>query len=132
MKTVSVGDENGTALQGATLQSRLKHITDQLSQIQKAIESDPTSVGAFASDRDALVDAAQAVVAASKGPVDAIMDTMVMTAQMTAMRLFISWKVFEAIPSQGSISFEELGVKVKGDPALLGMSMAVAESDLSY
>ncbi len=52
-------------------------------------------------------------------PTDHIMGVFSNMGIISAIRLFQSWKVFDTIPTEGSISFAELAEKIGAEEALL-------------
>jgi len=55
-------------------------------------------------------------------PEEQMLEDSIKSAEMVSKHLFSLWGAFEAIPTEGSISLEELGRIVKCDPKLLGKS----------
>jgi O-methyltransferase domain len=69
--------------------------------------------------------AAQLVVALTQKPEDVWFDQSVIMTEFPAIRLFMKWKAFENIPSEGSISYKELAEKCEVQEALLSKNFVV-------
>lgn len=70
---------------------------------------------------------AQDILQTTQQPLEHLMGALVLIVQFTALRLFVKWKVFENIPTQGPISYEELAGKVGADEALISESSRLIE-----
>ncbi|KAK3382753.1 S-adenosyl-L-methionine-dependent methyltransferase [Lasiosphaeria ovina] len=68
-----------------------------------------------------VLEAARAIIGAVEAPTDLLMQWVPSVTQLTAVRLFNQWKVFDAIPTESgsSISYKELAEKVNADVILL-------------
>lgn len=73
-------------------------------------------------DRVAVSSTAQEMLRAVQQPMEQLMASFSFMVQFTAMRLFVKWKVFETLPSQGTISYKELAEKVGAEEALISKS----------
>ena len=91
----------------------LIHQIDEVTSSLYQLEIEPKQLAALAASAEALMITA-------KTPTDRIMDTLVNIASITAMRLFIDWKVFENIPLNRTISYTELAGKVEAEPSIIG------------
>ncbi|CAK7231322.1 hypothetical protein SEUCBS140593_007886 [Sporothrix eucalyptigena] len=88
-------------------------------------ESLLTSVTAKATVVDALKGAIEAV----QNPQDAFLDTMVLISRIVALRIFVKWKVFDAIPAEESITYADLAAKVNSDTEIIRRFAWVLISD---
>jgi hypothetical protein len=66
----------------------------------------------------ALKDAIEAV----QNPQDAFIDQMVLVSRLVALRISVKWKVFDAVPATGAITYAELAAKVDSDEELVSTS----------
>lgn len=66
-----------------------------------------------------LSNTGHSILRATEEPGEQLMDSIVGTVQIAAMRLFVKWKVFENIPMQGDISYGDLAAKVGAETALI-------------
>lgn len=62
---------------------------------------------------------AQQILTTSKEPTPDWMDRMISVMELAALKLFLEWKAFEAIPQQGTILYTELAEKVEADEPLI-------------
>ncbi|KAH6688484.1 O-methyltransferase [Plectosphaerella plurivora] len=69
--------------------------------------------------RDSIVNAAQAIIDAARPPQPQWMNQSAACAEFVALRLFIEWGAFEAIPLEGNISYEALAEKIDADMQLV-------------
>ena len=69
--------------------------------------------------RRKVIDAAQRILDSVMGPQERWLRMCQQTATYTASHLFYEWGVFEAIPTQGSISYQEVAAKTDTEEALL-------------
>ncbi|KAK3329856.1 S-adenosyl-L-methionine-dependent methyltransferase [Apodospora peruviana] len=72
-------------------------------------------------ERGKVIKAARGVIDAIKQPADEFIEWLTVLGPMTALRLFLKWKVFENIPTADNtnISYQELADKVGGDVQLI-------------
>ena len=93
-----------------------------LELLQKAaqlIAADPNALQSAPDVRSDIVKTASQLVAVTQNPMEHFMGFLTNLAQVTVIRLFIKWGVFENIPSEGSISFQKLSEIVGADLGLL-------------
>lgn len=69
--------------------------------------------------RNKIVAAAQAIIEAARPPQPQWMNQSAACAEFVALRLFIDWGAFEAIPIEGSITYQELADKVDAEVQLV-------------
>lgn len=105
-------------LDSRSMADHMGSLAQQLATTAESIRSNPASLESLEKERSKLVESAQALLKVLK-PADPIMDWMVTLVQFTAIRLFIGWKVFEAIPSDGSISHSDLAAKIGAEVPLI-------------
>lgn len=72
--------------------------------------------------RDSIVNAAQAIIDAARPPQPQWMNQSAACAEFVALRLFIEWGAFEAIPLEGTISYQALAEKIDADMQLVRTS----------
>lgn len=97
----------------AALADTLDNLSKTLAEASKSLRdgSSPsllTSVTRKAEVAGALKDTIEAI----QNPQDAFLDQMVLVSRLVALRIFVKWKVFDAIPATGSITYAELAAKV--------------------
>lgn len=83
---------------------------------------DVRSGGTLASPekRRRLVDTLKGVLGMVHSPQEDLMNILSGFCQIAVVRFFIKWKVFENIPSDGTIPYKELAVAVGADTSLIG------------
>lgn len=69
--------------------------------------------------RAKILEATRRIQLLTKDPGDEWTDMVYASTLMTAKRLFCDWGVFDAIPTEGTISFAELAAKVDAEEMLL-------------
>jgi hypothetical protein len=99
-------------------------LADATAQLNAVVGEFTASAGPPGSDVDKaqrrkIIDAASKILAAAKDPADEWMDVTAQVALFTANHLLSEWKVFDAIPLDGSISYAELAEKTDCDVVLL-------------
>lgn len=99
-----------------TIAERLQSITQQLTELSKDIQHDPTVLG---NGRTSLYEAAKVLLQTISQPMDFITNTMTGLGQFTAVRLFIEWKVFDTIPDEGSITYADLASNIGAEEELI-------------
>ncbi|KAK1449231.1 O-methyltransferase [Colletotrichum melonis] len=102
-------------------------------EVNAALQSFVTSPGPSGGDLDKgqrrrIIDAANKLINAVKDPGDEWFDATAQVAQLGANRLFWEWKVYDHIPSDGSISYGELAKKVDADVSLIRRTGGVLTS----
>ncbi|PNY29510.1 Demethylsterigmatocystin 6-O-methyltransferase [Tolypocladium capitatum] len=110
-----------------SMASRMDSLAQQLSATAERVRDSPASLDGSEKERSKLVEYAEALLKVLK-PADPVMDAAVTLVQLTAIRLFIGWKAFEAIPSNGSISQSDLAAKVGAEVPLITRLAAVLVS----
>ncbi|KAL1888090.1 hypothetical protein Sste5346_009777 [Sporothrix stenoceras] len=66
-----------------------------------------------------LLGALKGAIEAIQNPQDAFLDQMVHVSRLVAMRIFIKWKVFDAVPTTGSITYANLAAKVNAEEEIV-------------
>jgi hypothetical protein len=99
----------------------IKSAIEQLNNTAAQLTDSPHDGGDLDDgQRQAIINAAERVLAAAKTPTEHWVDPSVQTTLLAAVRLFYEWKVWDEIPLEGSISYAELASKVDTNPSLLG------------
>ena len=101
----------------ASLADKLESWAKALTETAQSIRDSPGEV--TRDDRSRLSETAHGILRATQQPGDQLVDSFIGVVQLTAVRLFIKWNVFEKIPEQGSISYEELAAKVGAHTSLI-------------
>ncbi|OLN97441.1 Demethylsterigmatocystin 6-O-methyltransferase 1 [Colletotrichum chlorophyti] len=100
------------ALQAATEELRLA-VGDFLTK------SDTSEAQLDAAKRLKVINAAEKILATVKEPIHQWLDMSAHTVLITASRLFSDWGAFDAIPAEGSISYDDLAEEVNAEASLL-------------
>lgn len=66
-----------------------------------------------------ITEAAQTIHSAAKSPASLGMEAISQLSLIAANRIFWEWKVFDAIPRDGSITYAELAAKVDADLSVI-------------
>ena len=98
--------------------NHMDSLAQQLTTTAESIRSNPASLEKLEKEQADLIRSAETLLKVLKHT-DPLMDSMVTLIQFTAIRLFIGWKVFEAIPSSGSISQSDLAAKIGAETPLI-------------
>lgn len=108
----------GDASNPAAFRDDLQRLTPQL--LETVLQySASTDAEHEAEGRNKIVAAAQAIVEAARPPQPQWMNQSAACAEFVALRLFIEWGAFEAIPLEGSITYQELADKIDADMQLV-------------
>ncbi|POR37888.1 Demethylsterigmatocystin 6-O-methyltransferase, partial [Tolypocladium paradoxum] len=102
-----------------SMAGHMDSLAQQLAATAERLRDNPASLDSLEEKRSKLVESAEALLRVLK-PADPIMDAMVTLIQFTAIRLFVGWKAFEAIPSDGAISHSDLGSSTGTKPRIGG------------
>lgn len=99
------------------------NFADQLDAWAKTLSDTAQSIrraGSVSMDHRVTTSAvAQDILKTMQSPIEHLMGSLIMMVQLAAMRLFVKWKVFETMPTQGPISYKSLASKVGADEALI-------------
>lgn len=106
--------------QNAPLADQLESLAKSLTETAQSVRDSPDGVSP--SHRLQLSNASHSILRSVQQPGEQLMEAMVTVVQITVMRLFIKWKVFETIPLQGNISYVELAAKAGADTSLISES----------
>lgn len=106
--------------------SQLDSLIEQLGQTTKAIQDDPAFFQSLPEQRLKLLKATQELYKTTQQAMEACMEFLIGMAQVTVIRLFIKWKVFEAIADHGPISFSSLAEKAGADVTLISTCQVFA------
>lgn len=75
--------------------------------------------------RSSIVRSAQEIIKkVGRIPEEQMLEDSIKAAEMVSKNLFSLWGAFEGIPTEGSISIEELATTVKCDAKLLGKALS--------
>ncbi|THC89803.1 hypothetical protein EYZ11_010742 [Aspergillus tanneri] len=97
--------------------SELDSLSQQLQAAAESIRRSPASANATDRELSKLAECAEGLLRAIK-PADPL-DALVVLVQLTAVRLFIDWQVFEVIPTNGSIQYSEIAAIACADVSLI-------------
>lgn len=111
---------------------QLTAVTDELNLAVQEYVTKPqgSQTDVDNSQRRHIIDAAHKILNAVQDPADSWVDMTANAAMYTATRLFCDWKVFDAIPLEGSVSYAELGEKTETEESLLSMESLPSRSRL--
>uniref|UniRef100_A0A8H7NEE4 O-methyltransferase domain-containing protein n=1 Tax=Bionectria ochroleuca TaxID=29856 RepID=A0A8H7NEE4_BIOOC len=98
---------------------RLESLTQQLAELSAELQGNPEHFKAYNDELTNLAQASAKLLGSIQSPSIYINSMITQMAHFTALRLFIEWGVFDAIPSQGFVSPEDLAKKVKVDVQLI-------------
>ncbi|CAG9949974.1 unnamed protein product [Clonostachys rosea f. rosea IK726] len=98
---------------------RLESLTQQLAELSAELQGNPEHFKAYNDELTNLAQASAKLLGSIQSPSMYINSMITQMAHFTALRLFIEWGVFDAIPSQGFVSPEDLAKKVKVDVQLI-------------
>lgn len=101
----------------SALANKMDALAQKLISSANAIRS--TQSQTPAQDHSGIIESADDLLQDLKEPMDHIMGLMVSLSKFCAMRLFIKWGLFDKIPSEGAISYEELASGIGADTALI-------------
>ncbi|KAL4770673.1 S-adenosyl-L-methionine-dependent methyltransferase [Aspergillus nidulans var. acristatus] len=104
---------------GNALQSQLEDLSAQLAD---AIEASPSHSAYGHSSRQSrhrVASIAKAIVNTVTLPEERWLDQSTTFCEILAIRLFMHWGVFDLIPAEGSVSYEELASHLNADPSLI-------------
>ncbi|ODA80430.1 hypothetical protein RJ55_03388 [Drechmeria coniospora] len=96
----------------------LGSLAKQLAAATESIRNDPAVLDKAENERAELIRAAEALLTTIK-PADPMLEGHMAMVQFTVVRLFVGWKVFEAIPLEGSILYSDLAAAVQAEALLL-------------
>ncbi|XP_044719877.1 o-methyltransferase domain-containing protein [Hirsutella rhossiliensis] len=99
--------------------AKLESLIQQLAETTESIRNNPASFHASTNQHARLADALQVLRAETRQPTDVVLDLLPHLAELTVLRLFIKWKVFENIPADGEISFRDLASKLGAETNLI-------------
>lgn len=113
----------GDSSNGAVFRDDLQRLTPQL--LETVLQySASTNADQEAEGRNKIVAAAQAIIEAARPPQPQWMNQSAACAEFVALRLFIEWGAFEAIPLEGTIGYQDLADKIGADMQLVRMCYA--------
>ncbi|CAK7229134.1 hypothetical protein SCUCBS95973_007117 [Sporothrix curviconia] len=104
----------------AALADKLDSLAATLTEASKILRAGSSaSLLASATHKADVLAALKAGIEAVQSPQDAFLDTMVTTSCLVAKRIFVKWKLFDAIPVTGSITYATLAAKVDADTEIV-------------
>ncbi|KAK7727186.1 hypothetical protein SLS63_007237 [Diaporthe eres] len=115
---------NGHACAAAARAATISDVKEGMDQLNAAVQGfsasdDGVGDAVDKAQRQRIIEAAQKVLNAVKKPDDVWVDSNMDIARIAASQLFYKWGGFEAIPVDGSISYQDLAVATKSEEALL-------------
>lgn len=110
--------------QAIILADKMEVLAKKLTSSVETIREDKAQ-GA-ARDFTDIIESADALLLELKGPMDHMMDLMVGLSKFVAMRLFIKWGLFDKIPAEEAISYEDLAKGIGADTGLVGSYIHMA------
>lgn len=107
----------------AALADKLDGLAATLREASKSVrEGSPSSLQTNVSKKAEVVGALKSAIEALQNPQDVFLDNMVLISRLVALRIFVKWKVFDAIPATGSITYADLAAKVNADTEIVSTS----------
>ncbi|KAK3393405.1 S-adenosyl-L-methionine-dependent methyltransferase [Podospora didyma] len=105
----------------ADVAAQLEALAQTLTTAAKGLREGTLSLQGNEAERTKLTKAAKDVIGALELPHDTMMSWVPALTQITAVRLFNKWKVFESIPLEpgATISYKDLAAKVGADVLLI-------------
>ncbi|KAF7556981.1 hypothetical protein G7Z17_g1040 [Cylindrodendrum hubeiense] len=107
---------NNTSLQMA---DKLESWAEQLREIAADIRNNSESPNLSHEQHAKLTGTAKDILKTVKQPQERLMESMIVIAELAALRMFIKWKVFEIIPGHGTISYKDLALKLGAETSLI-------------
>ncbi|KAH0594960.1 hypothetical protein MHUMG1_07258 [Metarhizium humberi] len=102
--------------QGAMfLADRMEAVARQLLSSADTLRVNPTAK----QDHAGIIESTYSLLAELKDPLDNVVDQMVHLSKFAAMRLFIKWGLFDKIPTNGTISYQELASGIGAKTGLI-------------
>jgi len=99
----------------------LEAASKKLASLAESVRSGQVSLESDIQARTEAIKTTKSALAAVQLPTDGFIDMIVSLCNLLVSRLFMKWKVFENIPSDQAISYEDLAAKVGAEPALISM-----------
>ncbi|KPM39218.1 hypothetical protein AK830_g7341 [Neonectria ditissima] len=110
---------SNASLRNAQLADKLESWAQQLTDIAAGVRKESETLSLSREDHAKLTTTANDILNTVKQPQERLMESMIVMAQLAALRLFIKWKVFEMIPSSGSISYEKIATELNAEQTLI-------------
>ncbi|KAK7433353.1 hypothetical protein QQZ08_000293 [Neonectria magnoliae] len=107
------------SLHNAQIADKLESWAQEFTEIAVGFRSKPESITLSREEHGKLAATANDILKTVKQPQERLMESMIVMAQLAALRLFIKWKVFEIIPVDGSISYGDLAAKLNAEESLI-------------
>ncbi|KAG8162552.1 hypothetical protein KVR01_008317 [Diaporthe batatas] len=121
-KMTATGASNDKMPAAAARDATIRDVKDGMDQLNAAVQgfcSSDVDDAADKAQRQKIIEAAQNVLNSVKRPDDIWVDMNMDIARMAACQLLYKWGAFEAIPVDGSISYQDLAVATDAEEALL-------------
>lgn len=99
------------------LADRMETVARQLLSSADTLRVNPTAK----QDHAGIIESTYSLLSELKDPLDNVMDQMVHLSKFAAMRLFIKWGLFDKIPTNGTISYQELASGIGAKTGLISM-----------
>ncbi|CAK7222888.1 hypothetical protein SBRCBS47491_005017 [Sporothrix bragantina] len=104
----------------AGVADKLDSLVATLAEASKNLRAGlPNSLLTNATQKADVVTALKAGIEAIQSPQDAFLDIMVTMSRLVAQRIFVKWKLFDAIPATGSITYSDLAAKADADTEIV-------------
>ncbi|KAK7414433.1 hypothetical protein QQX98_006711 [Neonectria punicea] len=110
---------SNASLHKAQIADKLESWAQQLTEIAVGFRNKPESPNLSREEHGKLATTANDILKTVRKPQERLMESMIVMAELAALRLFIKWKVFEIIPVEGSISYGELAAKLDAEEPLI-------------
>ncbi len=99
----------------ADIQEKLEKLTAELGGFVQELKSKDPQSSEYNSCRIKVAQTSRAIHDLTKGQTDAGVEHVPSLYWMLTHKLFLEWSLFDFIPAQGSISYEELAAKAEAD-----------------
>ena len=99
--------------------AQLETLAAQLNAVAQNLRSSSISLTSNPAERMKLLKLVNTFAGTIKEPQDDIMESMISSAKLAATNLFLKWNVFEMIPVDGGISYNELATNTGADVNLI-------------
>ncbi|KJZ70336.1 hypothetical protein HIM_10265 [Hirsutella minnesotensis 3608] len=108
-----------TSAEDTAMAAKLESLIQKLAETTESIRNNPASFNASTEQYARLGEAFEVFRKETRQPTDVVLDLLPHLAELTVVRLFIKWKVFENIPTDGEISFKDLASKLGAETNLI-------------
>ncbi|OAA57124.1 O-methyltransferase, family 2 [Niveomyces insectorum RCEF 264] len=108
-----------TTEQQNELADKLGSLAAELAEASNAVRAGKLSLQTDVAQKLKLIGTTKATLDALQTSQDLFMDNMVQFSRLVALRVFLKWKAFDAIPPTGSITYADLAAKVNADVEII-------------